>query len=503
MLAKIRRLRHRQGLSLRAISRQTGLSRNTIRRWLRLEKMVEPRYPTRASHSLVDRWAGYLSSCLDTDRRRPKRDRRTAYMLYQDIQTQGYEGSYGRVCAFIRRWKREQNQAARGSQAYVPLSFEPGEAFQFDWSTEYATIGGIRRRLEVAQFKLAHSRAFWLGAYFSQSHEMLFDAHTRALIALGGVPRRGIYDNMKTAVDKVGPGKQRAVNARFETMCGHYLFEPEFCNRAAGWEKGIIEKNVQDRRRQIWRREIAERDWATLAELDAHLSRRSREAWDELRHPDFPDRTVAEVWADERPQLMPTPKPFDGYIEQPVRVTSTALVHCLRNRYSVLSDYAHKVVSLRLYPTEIVVVADGMEIARHVRCFERDKTIYDFCHYIGLVERKPGALRNGAPFLNMPEPLMRLQKILLRHPSGDRVMVQVLSTIPIHGLEPVTEAVRAALEAGHTSGEHVLNLISRLQSPVPEPVSPPAGLTLREVPLANVERYDELRTFVMEVSHDQ
>lgn len=83
---------------------------------------------------------------------------------------------------------------------------------------------------------------------------MLFDAHTRSFAAFGGIPRRGIYDNMKTAVDRVQRGKTRVVNARFLAMCGHYLFEPDFCNVASGWEKGIVEKNVQDRRRQVWAR---------------------------------------------------------------------------------------------------------------------------------------------------------------------------------------------------------------------------------------------------------
>ena len=91
--------------------------------------------------------------------------------------------------------------------AFVPLSFALGEAFQFDWSTEYVVIGGLRRTLQAAHMKLTASRAFWMVAYPGQSHEMLFDAYTRSFEALGGVPRRGIYDNMKTAVDKVGTGK--------------------------------------------------------------------------------------------------------------------------------------------------------------------------------------------------------------------------------------------------------------------------------------------------------
>ena len=122
-------------------------------------------------------------------------------------------------------------------------------------------VGGIYRRLQVAHMKLCASRAFWLVAYPSQGHEMLFDAHTRSFAALGGIPRRGIYDNMKTAVDKVKKGKGRVVNARFAAMCAHYLFDADFCNVASGWEKGVVEKNVQDSRRRIWQRRRAAALW--------------------------------------------------------------------------------------------------------------------------------------------------------------------------------------------------------------------------------------------------
>ena len=92
--------------------------------------------------------------------------------------------------------------------AYVPLSFELGEAFQFDWSEGPLVIGGVYRRLQVAHMKLCVCRGFWLVAYASQGHDMLLDAHTRGFTALGGVVRRGIYDNMRTAVDK-GSGRAR------------------------------------------------------------------------------------------------------------------------------------------------------------------------------------------------------------------------------------------------------------------------------------------------------
>ena len=491
MLAKIRRMHFRDGLSVREISRKTGLARNTVRQWLRQPQVVEPRYPARTGPSVLNPYQEQLETWLRTDSHRPKRDRRTARVLFQLLQAQGYPGSYQRVTEFVRRW-RAAGGAEPARAAFVPMLFPPGDAFQFDWSCEYATIAGIRRRLEVAHIKLAHSRAFLLVAYPSQAHEMLFDAHARGFAAFGGVARRGVYDNMKTAVDKVGKGKERKVNVRFEAMASHYLFEPEFCNVAAGWEKGVVEKNVQDRRRQLWQG-VLQQHWNSLAELNAWLEAECRAAWSQLRHPDCPDLTVAEVLLDEQAHLMPNPAAFDGYIERPVRVSSTALVFYQRNRYSVPCEHAHQVVSLKAYPTEIVLVADNVEIARHPRCFDRYQTFYDWQHYIPAVLRKPGALRNGAPFAEMPEPFRLLQRHLLRHEGGDRVMAQVLAAVPTHGLEAVQVAVELALESGRVSGEHVLNVLARLRAPEAPATVIESPLALREEPLANVARYDALR----------
>jgi hypothetical protein len=240
-------------------------------------------------------------------------------------------------------------------------------------------------------------------------------------------------------------------------------------------------------------REITERRWSSLAELNDWLQRACQDAWQELAHPEWPELSIADVWQDEASRLMPCPKPFDGYVEQPIRVTSTSLIQYQRNRYSVPCEWVHGVVSLRVYPENLLVVGPDGHSARLERHFGRDQTIYDWQHYIALVERKPGALRNGAPFREMPEPLVELQRQLLKHPGGDRVMAQVLLAVNLHGLEEVLVATELALQAGRVSAEHVLNVIARLKEPAPARLEISTPLQLNTPALANLERYDALR----------
>jgi len=489
MLGKIRRMHLRDKLSLHEIAKRTGLSRNTIRAWLRKpDPKAAPKYQRRQVPLKIDPYRDSIVQALKADAHRPKHERRTAKALFAQIRAAGYNGCYPQVTKFIREWRQQEGKAPK---AFVPLQFELGDAFQFDWSEEGIVIGGVYRKLQVAHMKLCASRAFWLVAYPSQGHEMLFDAHARCLAALGGVARRGIYDNMKTAVDKVNKGKGRIVNARFAVMCAHYLFDPDFCNTAAGWEKGVVEKNVQDSRRRIWI-DARNRRFGSFEELNTWLGDRCRALWQELRHPEHREFTVAEMLEQEQLHMMPMPAPFDGYVEQSVRVSSTCLVTVARNRYSVPCELAGQVVSARLYPNRVCVAASDTIVASHVRITDRGDVRYDWQHYISLIERKPGALRNGAPFGDLPAPLQKLRHGLLRHPGGDRLMAQVLAAIPVSGLDAVLVAAELVVESGVLSVEHVENVLARLHS-TPQPPSAATALQLTEAPLADAARYDNLR----------
>jgi transposase len=497
LVSVIRRWHLREGMPIREIARRTGLSRNTVRKYLASQEL-EPAYPARRSPSKLDSYEETLTNWLFRESRRHRKQRRTVKRLYKDLVSLGYTGSYDRVAAFARQWRQTQ-QGARlqaTKHAYVPLQFAPGEAFQFDWSEDWVKINGVSTKLQIAHFKLSHSRAFFMRAYLTQSHEMLFDAHYHAFIAFGGIPERGIYDNMKTAVDKVGRGKQRQVNKRFHAMVGHYLYEPEFCNPAAGWEKGQVEKAVLDARHGLW---YDTPPFKSLQELNNWLQERCQVLWQETAHPQLKARSLAECLADEQPKMMSVPAAFDGFVEHSKRVSSTCLITFEHNRYSVPASFANRVISLRVYPERLVIVAEAQVVTEHVRVFNRDKstpgqTLYDWRHYLSVAQRKPGALRNGAPFLELPDSFGQLRARLLKRPGGDREMVDILALVLLHDEQQVERAVAKALESGEPSKQHVLNCLSRLEEPRrPRPLQPPPALKLVNEPEANIARYDQLR----------
>ena len=498
MYAKIRRMFFREHLSISEIARRTTLTRNTIKKWLKAADGSEPKYLRTTKLTKLTPFEPQLILALTADAHRPKRDRRTALMLFNDIQQQGFTGCYALVTKFVRYW-RNQSSATSTKSAFVPLHFALGEAFQFDWSEEGLVIGGTHRKILAAHTKLCASRAFMICAYPSQSHEMLFDAHTRSFTALGGITKRGIYDNMKTAVDKVQKGKGRIVNTRFFAMTAHYLFDPDFCNVASGWEKGVVEKNVQDSRRRIWS-EARKHKFSHFGELNAWLETQCRSLWTTLPHPDYANLTIADVLEQEQLYMMPMPTPFDGYTEVLARVSSTCLVTVQRNRYSVPCHLVNSQVAIHLYPDRMAIYAENTMVASHIRLYERDQTRYDWQHYIPLIDRKPGALRNGAPFADMPLPLLKLQSELRRRErlTGDRIMATVLANVPVHGLDAVLIAVEQVLSSGAPSAEHILNVLTRLKPPkIPAQVA--TSLTLLEEPLANTARYDSLNT--KEINH--
>ena len=181
-----------EGRSIRSVARATGLSRNTIKKYLKDES--PPSYQRQARpvrHKLCNGFDLRLQDLFDQDQKRPRRDRRTAVRLYDQLVLEGYTGSYSPVQRFVRDLKR----AGSGSgDAFIPLHFAAGDALQFDWSEERVVVSGVERSLKIAHFRLCHSRKPFVVAYPGEAQEMVLDAFARALSFYDGVPRRVIRD---------------------------------------------------------------------------------------------------------------------------------------------------------------------------------------------------------------------------------------------------------------------------------------------------------------------
>ena len=196
LLNVIRRMSLRLKLPIREIARRTGVSRNTVKKHLKADT-IEPKFAISDRPSKLDPFAEKLAGWLKSEASKSRKQRRTLKQLHSELVALGFTGSYSRVAAFARDWRadRQREQQTTGRGTFVPLAFRPGEAFQFDWSEDFALLGGERTKLQVAHVKLSHSRAFLIRAYLLQTHEMLFDAHWHGFRVFGGVPDRGIYDS--------------------------------------------------------------------------------------------------------------------------------------------------------------------------------------------------------------------------------------------------------------------------------------------------------------------
>jgi hypothetical protein len=329
--------------------------------------------------------------------------------------------------------------------------------------------------------------------YPRESQEMVFDAHDRAFALFKGACQRGIYDNMKTAVETILVGKERQYNRRFLQMCSHYLVDPVACTPASGWEKGQVENQVGLVRERFFTPRVRCRSYT---ELNAWLLDRCIAYAKAHRHPERSDRTIWEMFEAERPQLVPYAGRFDGFHAVPASVSKTCLVRFDNNRYSVAACAVGRPVEVHAYAERIVIRQDGHVVGEHPRCFGRGETIYDPWHYVPVLARKPGALRNGAPFKDwvLPGALERVRRKLAASDDGNRQMVTILTAVLHDGLPAVEAACAEALTHSVHSADVVLNILARQRDPSPPPpILTPAALTLHHALVADCARYDTLR----------
>jgi transposase len=493
-IARIRREHFVKGKTIKEIVRDLKVSRNTVRRVLRSEETAFEYERERQPKPRIDPWRPQLEALLEKNTKVSARERLTLIRVFETLRELGYEGGYDAVRRYARDWARARSALTAG--AYVPLTFAPGEAYQFDWSHEIVVIGGVTTTVKVAHLRLCHSRMLFVRAYPRESQEMVFDAHEKGFGFFRGACQRGIYDNMKTAVEAILVGKARLYNRRFLQMCGHYLVEPVACTPASGWEKGQVENQVGLVRERFFTPRLR---FKTYEEMNAWLLERCVGYAKAHPHPELRDETIWTVFERERGNLIPYRGPFDGFHAVAASVSKTCLVRFDGNRYSVMAKAVGRPAEVHAYADRIVIRQDGEIVGVHPRRFGRDQTIYDPWHYVPVLARKPGAWRNGAPFKDwvLPGALERVRKRLNQAEDGGRQMVEILSAVITDGIGAVEGACAEALGEGVCSADVILNILARRRDVVrPANILTPEALRLVHAPLADCGRYDSLRRVV-------
>lgn len=490
----IRKIRncYRNGDSIRKITRDFNISRQKVREIIRCDNVEQPAYKRSVQvYPKLGLYVVRLKELLEeAAKSKPKR---SAQSLYEQLLTEGYTGSYTSVRRYAAQWKATALSVAPPG-AFVPLEFRPGEAYQFDWSEDSIILNDVICKVKVAHFVLCYSSKKFTYAYPNETQEMVFDAHVRAFEFFGGVPEKGIYDNMKTAVNKVLMGSLREFNPSFERLCAHYRVTPVACTPASGWEKGQVERQVHIDRAQFF---TPMPKVTSLAELNDRLMSQVITYNNTHKHANHKGKTIDEMFEKECACLAPTPIPFEGCKEKDVKVSSTCLVMIDRNSYSVECAVAGKLIQCRLYADKLVCVYRGNIVGEHERRFSIGQTYYQYQHYLPLLARKPGALRNGAPFIEMdlPAELVTVRTHLEKHPNGTRDFAKLLAMIPTSSLEAVQEACKHAIAQHTISKDVIINILLRKQEdPASEnevPVTPPHLLLLCP-PVFDCSRYDQL-----------
>jgi len=467
-IREVRYLRFVEGVPIREICRRVKLARNTVRKIIK-SNLTEFTYQRTNTHQPVTgNVRNIVREWIREDLKKKRKLRRTATRIFDILSNEhGFTGSYVTVAKMVREIRVEEMGAKR--EAFIPLTFDPGEAFQFDWGEVFANINGKEVKLQLAVVVLCYSRHFYLRAYHSQKQELMLDAQQRAFEYFGGVCTRGIYDNMKTAVKKVIKGHRRNLQEKFIRFCSHYLFEASFCSKASGNEKGRVENKVGDVRRNYF---VPIQSYSSLDELNDRLISFCEGQSRMKKHPEIKEKTRYEVFSEEQKSLIELPPyDFDCSRVQHVTVTPLCTVAFDKKRYSVPFEFLGKIVLVKGGADRVSIVYEGKEIASHKRLFGQAQQSLNPYHYLGVLKRKPGAYRNGLPFKDwkLPDIFSEYKRLLKKkYDDYELYFARTLILLRDWPIFEVMEALKKAIAIGVLGDSYVLSVLRQKDEAVTE-----------------------------------
>ncbi len=453
LYARVRRAVYVEGKSERAVAREYGLARETVRKMLQYAAPPGYRRQQPAKRPKLDPWVGVIDQILQEDRERPRKQRHTAKRIYQRLREEhGFSGGYTIVKDYVRLRRLSQREM------FVPLAHPAGEA-QADFGEALVVMGGQERKAHYLAVDLPQSDDCFVMAFPAETTEAFLEGHQEAFAYFGGVPRRILYDNTKLAVGQILGDGTRTKTRAFAELQSHYLFEERFGRPGKGNDKGKVEGLIGYVRRNFL---VPVPRCANWEELNARLREQCRQRRQQRLRGQ--EQTIGERFEKDQAALLPLPAaPYEACEKRTTRVSSLSLVRYRNNDYSVPVCWGHREVLVKGYVHEVVISCGAEVIARHPRSYEREDLIFDPLHYLALLEQKTNALDQAAPLAGweLPEEFRELRRLLEARlgKRGKREYVQVLRLLESFSMQEVTPAVEDALRLRAISFDAVKHLV--------------------------------------------
>lgn len=439
---KIRRQILVEGISKRQILRETRMH------WKTLEKILShsepPGYRLSQPRELrkVGQYLERMKQILAEDEGMPRKQRHTAWRVFQRLKKEGYEGEYGAI------WKAVADLRSRNQEVFMPLVHRPGEA-QVDFGHALVKMNGVLKKVAFFVMALPHSDGVFVQAFERECTETFWEGHVRAFEHFGGVPSRISYDNSRIAVAQiVGGTRERKLTTGFLQLQSHYLFAHHFCHVRRANEKGVVEGMVRFIRQNFF---VPVPQVSDLEEFDRGLIQRCQE--DLQRRLRGKTQTKAQLLEEDRAAFLPMPvAAFEASRKVSTTASSLSLVRFDQNDYSVPVAYGHHPVVVKGFCNEIVVSYLGSEIGRHKRIWEKERVSFDPMHYLALLERKPGAIDYARPLAEWKLPecfgILRRRMENERQGEGTREYIRVLRLLEKHPMGKLRKAIEDGVQVG-------------------------------------------------------
>lgn len=447
------RLAHCQGKSIRQLSHETGLARETITKMIAHAEPPGYRLSVPRARSKLDGFTEIIDTWMKEDLGRPKKQRHTAKRIWDRlVDEHGFDGGYTTVKDYVRKGR------AICRETFVPLAHPPGQA-QADFGEALAIIDGVEQKIHFFVMALPFSDALYVRAYPAAITESWLDGHVHAFAFFGAVPRSIVYDNDSCLVSKINPDGLRQRTQRFTALLSHYVIEDRYARLAKGNDKGHVEGCVGLARRNFM---VPVPRAASFEALNARLEEQCRKRQgDVLREH---RQTIAERLAEDVAGMNALPPvPFEACEHAAGRVSSTSLVRFRRNDYSVPTRFAHQDVTIKASVDWVSLVIGDEVIAKHRRCYGREEFIYDPLHYLALLEHKPNALDQAAPLKDwtLPSEFNHLRRLMEARDGnkGKREYITTLRLLEQYELPVVSHAIKDAIRRGAISATAIKHLV--------------------------------------------